>query len=189
MELTLNTVNDYLLKNRMKNKQERALFIATCQVETMNFKRMVEMGYTPLRAIQVFPRYFSSLQDVKNVYTKYGSDGIFDRVYGKRYGNTEPRDGSKYKGRGVFGCTFKDNYQFAENVTGIPFVDKPELMADPENSLQFALHYWVNKGCGEAARQDDLYTALHDVRVLVNGGVNGLSDFSMYAKQNLKLIQ
>lgn len=66
---------------------------------------------------------------------------FFDAVYGGRYGNTEPGDGYKYRGRGCFQLTFKDNYAAIGKAIGKDLVANPDLVNEPEIAAATAVAY------------------------------------------------
>ena len=77
---------------------------------------------------------------------------FWDVVYGGKYGNTEPGDGSKYRGRGFNGITFKSNYENLQRiydrsgakVGNINIVKNPELLEKPEVAAEFAVLYFMD---------------------------------------------
>jgi predicted chitinase len=73
-------------------------------------------------------------------------------VYGQKpngmrtnaYGNTQPGDGWKYRGRGFNGITFKSGYQKYATATGIDLVNNPDMLNDPATSAKVAVLYFIN---------------------------------------------
>jgi putative chitinase len=70
---------------------------------------------------------------------------FFDYVYGdknpafKGYGNDQPGDGYKYRGRGFIGITFKTNYKKYGEKLGIDLVGNPDLANDPKIAAKIAV--------------------------------------------------
>ena len=102
--------------------------------------------------------------------------GIANRVYGGRYGNENPGDGWRYRGRGIFQTTFRDNYQamteshrklFGEY---IDFVSKPELLAEPKYAARAAAIYWLDHDIPVVADQGISQGTFNQVRRIVNPG-------------------
>lgn len=89
-------------------------------------------------------------------------------VYGGRMGNDTYGDGWRYRGRGLIQCTGRDNYMLVESVTGLPVIDKPELLAQPLPALQSAIAWW------ERAIPDAILGDIERVTRRVNGGTAGL---------------
>ena len=74
-----------------------------------------------------------------------------DLLYGGRFGNDKPGDGFKYRGRGLIGVTFKDNYKYYGDYlakVGYPKQDllaNPDLVNDPEISQQLVVAFFKDK--------------------------------------------
>ena len=73
-------------------------------------------------------------------------------VYGQKpngmrtnaYGNTQPGDGWKYRGRGFNGITFKSGYQKYATATGLDLINNPDMLNDPATSAKVAVLYFIN---------------------------------------------
>jgi predicted chitinase len=90
----------------------------------------------------------------------------------KDLGNTEPGDGVRYKGRGIFQCTGRANYAAYGRKLGLDLVNNPELAAVPEVSVRIACEYWKAKGLnGWADRNDPVM-----ITKRINGGRNHLAE-------------
>ena len=178
-QTALNEVQKYI-----SNKTELAMIMAHMCVESASFTYMTEIGYKPARAYKVFPKYFKSLAEAELIYAKGGSDAIFDRVYGGRMGNTDPKDGSKYKGRGPIAITGKYNYAKAKAATGIDYLNKPELMADTASSIPAVVAFWNSNNIGPLAKAGNV----REVTKKINGGFNGLTERERQFKRWKKII-
>ena len=68
-------------------------------------------------------------------------------------GNEQSGDGYKYRGGGIFQITGKDNYKLMTDITGIDFINFPDLILKKEHSLVCALEFWrmnnINKYADE----------------------------------------
>lgn len=102
--------------------------------------------------------------------SKYGPQ---TRV-GKRLGNTTPGDGYRFRGRGFIQLTGRSNYDGYGRRLGIPLVSNPDLALDATNAARIFAAYFKDRGVATAAMQGDW----RQVRVLVNGGLNGWTPFS-----------
>jgi putative chitinase len=113
---------------------------------------------------------------------EYGDDPYFNKRYGpqtsvgKRLGNTQPGDGARFRGRGIFQCTGRFNYSKYGKAIGIDLVGQPARAADPVNSIQIACEYWKAKGLNALADADDI----EGITRKINGGLNGLADRKAY---------
>ena len=171
------------VQKHISDKTELAMIMAQMCVESACFKRMTEIGYKPARAYKLFPKYFKSLGEAEAIYAKGGSDALFDRMYGGRMGNTDPKDGSKYKGRGPIAITGKYNYAKAKDATGIDYLNKPELMADITSSIPAVVAFWNSNNIGPLARAGNV----HEVTKKINGGFNGLTEREQQFKRWKKI--
>lgn len=80
-------------------------------------------------------------------------------------GNTQPGDGRRYLGRGIFQLTGRANY------TAHGLADTPEKAAEPETAMLVACEYWQARRIGAAADADDVRAVTRKI----NGGFNGLN--------------
>jgi putative chitinase len=120
-------------------------FIAQACHETGAFHYMTEIGG---------PTYF----------TKY--DGRAD------LGNTQPGDGFRFRGRGIFQLTGRANYLKFGKVIGVDLIANPEAAAAPENAVVLACLYWANRHINDLADKNDVVA----VTKAINGGRNGLDE-------------
>lgn len=87
----------------------------------------------------------------------------------KELGNTQPGDGFKYRGRGLFQVTGGGNYAICGLALDLDLVNHPELLAQPEYAALSAGWFWDNKQFNGLA---DL-GAFETICVRINGGHNG----------------
>lgn len=87
-------------------------------------------------------------------------------------GNTQPGDGSRYKGRGLIQVTGRTNYRKAAQALGIDCEQRPELLALPENAAASAAWFWASHGLNTLADARDVIGMTRRI----NGGTNGLAD-------------
>lgn len=192
-------------------KKQMCAFIATCIVESNGFNSKREsFAYTAPRLRQVFSSRIPSISAAKNLIAK-GQVAVANHLYGGRYGNRPgTNDGWDYRGGGIIGNTFRDNYFILQNMTKIPFGDSPKLIEDLENSVKAAMAFWQLNGCNAKAEKintyDDGYTlntltskgtetkdykmnyGARIVRQTVNGGLNGYDDFCRTLEKCLRYL-
>ena len=72
-------------------------------------------------------------------------NAFFNQVYGGKFGNTAPNDGSKYVGRGFNQITFKGNYEKQGKIAGIDLVNNPSLLENPQIAADVAIKF-LTKG-------------------------------------------
>jgi putative chitinase len=163
---------DSILSDFLINTPQRiALFLAQVMHETGGLTRIEEnLNYSPKRLLEVFPKYFPDLA----MAMKYAgnAEAIANRVYGARMGNKSAGDGWKYRGRGFFQLTGRDNYEAMGKRAAIPLLIQPELATSSRYLLPLACHFWNSRGMSALADENDLRT----ITYRVNGGFNGLDD-------------
>lgn len=148
----------------LQNDKRLRHFLAQGAAETGGFTITVESGrYSAEGLLKTFPKYFKSLAEAKAYANR--PQAIFNRTYGGRLGNTEPGDGYKYRGRGIFQITGKDAYKRYGDALGIDLVSDPDKAADPFISVQVACLYWSDLGLNTWADKDDI--------LAVSRGING----------------
>jgi putative chitinase len=104
---------------------------------------------------------------------EYGGPAWYARYEGRRdLGNTEPGDGARFHGRGIFQLTGRFNYRRFGVLIGIDLEAEPERAIEPAVSLAVAFAYWRERAMEAAADADDIAR----VTKLLNGGRNGLAE-------------
>jgi predicted chitinase len=114
----------------------RAAMAASAEGES-GFKMQSEIGYENtsnegIRKSFGMGSVFGKMPDDELTKLKADPSKFFDYVYGGRYGNDQPGDGWKYRGRGFIGITFKGNYKQYGDRLGINLVGNPDLANDPK---------------------------------------------------------
>lgn len=104
-------------------------------------------------------------------------------------GNTQPGDGVRFRGRGIFQTTGRANYVALGLRKGRRdlFVNEPALLEQPEYAVWSACEYWKTRGLNDAANHADtdllkkkLGSRVLDVSpvefigITINGGLNGM---------------
>lgn len=182
------------------SKKAMCAFIATCLVESKGFNAKREsFAYTAARLRQVFNTRIPSIAAAQALLAK-GQVATANYLYGGRYGNRpNTNDGWDYRGGGVIGNTFRDNYFILQNMTGIPFGDNPKLIEELEKAMRGAMAFWELHNLSEMAEKINTYSNGYTlntltskgvetkdykmnygarlVRQTVNGGLNGYEDF------------
>ncbi|VVM54638.1 glycoside hydrolase family 19 protein [Pseudomonas fluorescens] len=87
-------------------------------------------------------------------------------------GNTQPGDGSKYRGRGLIQITGRANYAACGEALGLDLITQPELLELPQYAAMSAAWFWKQNGLNDLADRDQFNT----VTRRINGGLNGLQD-------------
>lgn len=97
-------------------------------------------------------------------------EAFANSVYGGRLGNTQPGDGFRFRGRGVPMITGRDNYALLAKLTGLPLLEQPELLSNPDGALRCGVLWWEKK------IPDDAIDSVERVTRDVQGGQLGLAD-------------
>lgn len=159
--------------------------IAQMSYESRRFSSFEEsMNYRPERLMQVWPSRFPSLELAKRY--AYAPEKLANEVYGNRLGNGpfESGDGWRFRGRGPKQITGRDNYRRCGEALGLPLLDDPDLLLEPEHGAQAAGWFWSVNGCNELmdreafeditkARDNDFF---EQVTRKINGGLIGHED-------------
>ena len=145
-------------KETFSNPVAAAAFVSTVEAEAGT--GLVERGYSKNRALEVFveanrredgtlsPDMTRRKARLDALPSDASGDEIFDIVYDRaNMGNTEPGDGSRYKGRGLLMITGKDNYRLLGDMIGEDLVENPELLETDKNvMLKASLAYLSANG-------------------------------------------
>lgn len=102
----------------------------------------------------------------------------------KDLGNTQPGDGKRYKGRGIFQLTGRANYRTYGQKLGYDLENNPELAKDPLVSIKTACEYWNSRDLSMYADNDDVMT----ITKRINGGFNGIDDRKQYLMKAKSII-
>ena len=105
--------------------------------------------------------------------TELGDGAWFARYEGRAgLGNTQPGDGFRYRGRGLFQITGRWNYAHFGAAIDAPLEAEPDLASQPAVAARIACRYWAERRIGPLADADDV----PGVTRKINGGLNGLAD-------------
>jgi peptidoglycan L-alanyl-D-glutamate endopeptidase CwlK len=151
-------------------------------------KDMMLMALSTIRAETASFRPISEGQSKFNTAPGGPPFGLYDPPSGiaTRIGNTQKGDGPKFKGRGFIQLTGRFNYNKFGPVVGANLIDNPDLGNDPTVAAELLAAFIKDKEqkIRNALAKDDLKTA----RRLVNGGSNGLDEFTAAFRIGQRLI-
>lgn len=162
-----------------------AAFLAQIAHESGEMTRLTEGLYysRPERLCKVWPKRFptisSALPYIRN------PEKLANHVYANRGGNGDEAcgDGYRYRGRGLFQLTFRDNYRMAGLALDLPLEDEPDLVTTPEVAALTAASYWQRLGLNALADHqpgDDDVQDFVEISVRINGGRIGLAERKRY---------
>jgi len=110
-------------------------------------------------------------------------------------GNTQPGDGVRFKGRGIFQTTGRANYLQLGIKKGRRdlFINNPELLEQPEYSVWSACEFWRTRGLNDVANHADTdvlkkkyrgniidVSPVEYISITINGGYNGMDERKKY---------
>lgn len=145
--------------------QRKAIFLGEAMVESTNLSVLEEnLRYSdPLRIATIFKTGFDldrdGRVDPEEIEFAKGfirqPEKLANRAYANRNGNGDEAsgDGWRYRGRGIFMITGKENYIKASEGVGLGavFLHKPDLVALPSDACMTAAWFWSSKGCNQLA--------------------------------------
>jgi predicted chitinase len=130
----------------------RAGIAAIAAVES-GFRPHAEVGYSHTsndRIRQVFTSRVAGLTDAQLTQVKSRDEDFFNLVYGGEFGrdslgNTQPGDGFRYRGRGLFQLTGRANYRQYGGLLRIDLENNPDAADDPQTAARIAVVYMQDR--------------------------------------------
>lgn len=99
-------------------------------------------------------------------------------------GNTEPGDGRRYRGRGLIQITGRANTAECGDALGLPLVEQPELLEEPENAARSAGWFWASRGLNALADRG----AFKAIVKKINGGYNHFPERVAHYNRALEVL-
>lgn len=97
---------------------------------------------------------------------------IANKAYNGRMGNQSGTDdGWNYRGRGLSQVTGREGYQKLADKTGLDIMNNPDLLSEPDSTLECGVADFILCGCLPFAQDDDI----DNVTLKLNGGHIGLN--------------
>lgn len=147
-------INAALSSAQCNTTDRAAMFLANARHESAQFTRLEEnLNYSSGGLVATFPKYFTT--DEAHAY-EHQPARIANRVYAGRMGNGDEAsgDGWRYRGRGLFQITGRDNYHevgVALLSSGDAMLESPDLLLQPSFAALSAGWYWLTNGLNELA--------------------------------------
>lgn len=158
-------------KYDINTPKRQACFIGQAMHESGGFKHMVEnLNYSAQGLMRTWASRFPDM-DIAEKYAN-NPEKIANKVYSGRMGNTEDGDGWKYRGRGIFQLTGKENYKNCSDGIGVDLIANPELLQEPRCAALSAGWYYNKRNLNQYADIMDIET----MTKRINGGTIGLDD-------------
>lgn len=151
--------NTILNKYGVSTPLRRAHFFAQLMAESNGTPQSESVYYTTVKGAKA--TFYSPFKDKSDAFVSQylkNSQKMANYVYANRGGNGNEAsgDGFKYRGRGFFQNTFKDQYKKLSDKLGIDFVTYPDKLNEEANAMLAALIYWQDSNLNKYADTDDL---------------------------------
>jgi putative chitinase len=135
-----------------------AAFLAQALHESARLTALEESLWyrEPVRIASIFRSAFRSPSEAEP-YAR-APERLASRAYANRLGNGDEAsgDGWRYRGRGLFQLTGRDNYRRAALAIGRPYLEQPDLVAQPHDAALTAAWYWSSRKLNEVALMNDI---------------------------------
>jgi putative chitinase len=183
-EQWVNPLSQAMTRFEINTPSRIAAFLAQIAHESAETTILTEnLNYSALRLTQVWPQRFPRLETALP-YAK-NPEKLANFVYAGRggNGNAASGDGWRYRGRGLFQLTTKDNYRLAGLSLNLPLVEKPDLVTSPEVAALTAAQFWQRLGLNVLADHqvgDDDEKDFEKISIKINGGKVGLTERKKY---------
>lgn len=135
-------------------------FFGQAMQESSLKPRLENLNYSASGLQDNFKKYFPTVALAQQYARK--PEAIANRAYANRMGNGSEAsgDGWKYRGRGIFQITGKNNYaaltRYAQSLgMNVDYVKNPDLLLNEADSLIGALWYWNANGISQYADKDN----------------------------------
>jgi putative chitinase len=119
-------------------------FVAQCNVESDGFRDLEENLWwtTPERILKYFTSRVTGLEHAARL--TRNPQALANCVYAGKNGNGDESsgDGWRYRGRGLKQLTGRANYHDAAVALGRPYVEQPDLVAQPDDAALTAAWFW-----------------------------------------------
>ncbi|MCA0056829.1 MULTISPECIES: peptidoglycan-binding protein [unclassified Mesorhizobium] len=159
--------------------------LAQFATETGGLRRLDEnLNYSEPQILRVFG---TRVTEIDAAQLAHRPIELANKVYGYRedLGNGGPNDGWNYRGSGYIQLTGRTNFRNRGEELHLPLEQDPDLARRSVEGFQAAIAFWNARKINKAADLDSVY----QVRLLVNGGTNGLADAKIwYARAKRYLI-
>lgn len=152
----------------------QAAWLAQLIVESRGFAQLEEGLYytTPERICLMWPSRVHNLADAARLCRQ--PQLLANTVYSLRNGNGDAAsgDGWRYRGRGLIQITGRANYEEAQHDLGRPYLDQPELVAQPADACLTAASFWRAhhlNDLADASNTDAITLAINGPRMVAAG--------------------
>lgn len=155
-----------------KTARRLAYFLAQAAEESGGFRVFSEnLNYTTAaRLMAVWPSRFPTAASAQPFVRN--PEGLANKVYGGRMGNTQPGDGWRFRGRCPIQITGRANYKAVGDFIGLDLVGHPDRALELGNMMTVQAGYWALNRLNRFADAAD-FRALTKA---VNGGYTNMPE-------------
>ena len=190
-------LNEAMREFAIEGRLQSAHWLAQLAHESSEFTRLIEnLNFTtPERIRDTWPTRFwlPSAKEPTQPPVRRDARGfvrapvlLASYVYAGRNGNGNEAsgDGWRYRGRGPIQLTGRANYARAGQALGLPLVEQPEIVTDPDVGARVAGWYWADRKIGPLADANDIEA----VTGKINGGAHGIEDRRRYLQTAMRVL-
>jgi len=197
LDKVTDALNDTMTRYKITDSPRRVrYFVAQSFFESGGYLHWSEnLNYTtPDRLVAVWPSRFTLNKTPASPFACASNytcnpESLANLVYANRGGNGDVNsgDGYKYRGRGAFGLTFKNNYNaYSTKVYGNSSrMLNPDLVAELPDAFMSAGWFWDNNNLSALADQD----AFTNVTKIINGSTSSVNDRLLVLKKVNSIFQ
>jgi putative chitinase len=159
----VDAINSAMEARSINTARRIRYFLTQAYHESRAFTRFEEdlVYKTPERIVQMWPKRFALVSTpgrlLASDYVRQPQK-LANLVYAGRFGNGDGAsgDGWTFRGRGLFGLTFKDNYrEYSKDTYGDErIVQNPDLVSTLRDGVLSAAWFWDDQGLNALADKD-----------------------------------
>jgi putative chitinase len=192
-------LNEFMPKYGIDTLPRIRHFLAQGLHESQLLERLEEnLNYSAPQLVKVFPKYFTPETALNYAFKP---QAIANYVYANREGNGNQAsgDGYKYRGRGMFQATLKNQYKALSLALNVDFVTNPHLLQEPRYAVQSACFFWFKNNLNRYAdcldgekvnyRSFKGLSPIEAITRTVNGGLNGFEERKILYNQLKSIIK
>lgn len=180
--------SDLFSKYDIVTKNRIAGFMAQAAQESGDFKTLQEnLNYSASGLLKTFSKYFTpaSAKDYAKKPEAIANIVYADANRKNKLGNTQPGDGWRFRGRGLFQLTGRWNYENFGKTIGKTAEDTAAYLETKQGAFESALWYWTTNKLNRFADANDI----EGLSKAVNGGDIGLSERIAKYNRNKAILE
>ena len=178
-EQLIGPLNECFIKYKVDTNLRIAHFLSQVIHESGNLKlpAVENLNYSSAALLTTWPRHFT--QETANRFGRSplnnntaDQPGIANTAYANRMSNGPfaSGDGWAYRGRGLIQLTGRANYTLFNETITQDVIKNPDLVANPDLTVESAFFFWTRNNLNRFADADDIL----GLTKAINGGTKGL---------------